>query len=77
MNRDQVLLAGALGQAAFLRGKSCSPASDQDFLLFLRACGNRAVGQTPPGEAPTLALLGAWLAAWQQAQREQMQPAAW
>lgn len=71
MNQDQMLLAGALGHAAFLRGKPCSPASDEEFLRFLKACGNRAVGQTPAGEAPTLALLRAWIAQWQRAQCEQ------
>ena len=63
--KDQLLLAGELGRAAFQAGKACSPAKDKEFMQFLRACDNRRVGMAAAGEAPSLALLMAWMRCWQ------------
>jgi hypothetical protein len=68
--QDQIMLAGEMGRNAFVAGKSCAPASDKNFMKFLQANGGREVGKTPTGEAPTLALLGAWIDQWQRAARE-------
>jgi hypothetical protein len=67
--KDQLLLAGELGKAAFHAGKTCSPAKDKEFMQFLRACDNRRVGMAAPGEAPSLALLMAWMRCWQTEQQ--------
>lgn len=67
--KDQLLLAGELGKAAFHAGKACSPAKDKEFMQFLRACDNRRVGMAPAGEAPSLALLMAWMRCWQTEQQ--------
>ena len=67
--KDQLLLAGELGKAAFHAGKICSPAKDKEFMQFLRACDNRRVGMVAAGEAPSLALLMAWMRCWQTEQQ--------
>ena len=67
--KDQLLLAGELGRAAFHVGKACSPAKDEEFMQFLRACDNRRVGTAAAGEAPSLALLMAWMRCWQTEQQ--------
>ncbi len=67
--KDQLLLAGELGKAAFHAGKICSPAKDKEFMQFLRACDNRRVGTAAAGEAPSLALLMAWMRCWQTEQQ--------
>ena len=75
--KDQLLLAGELGRAAFYAGKICLPAKDKDFMRFLRACDNRRVGTAAAGEAPSLALLMAWMRCWQtEQQRAAALPAA-
>ena len=63
--KDQLLLAGELGRAAFQAGKACSPAKDKEFMQFLHACDSRRVGMAAAGEAPSLALLMAWMRCWQ------------
>ena len=63
---DQVIKARLLGETAFQAGKTCSPKGERDFLKFLLDCGDRKVGQTPVGEAPTLDLLDAWISSWHQ-----------
>ncbi len=65
-SKDQLLLASELGRAAFHAGKPCSPAKDKDFKRFLLSCGDRRVGASPTGEAPTLALIDAWITQWRQ-----------
>lgn len=67
--KDELLLAGELGKAAFHAGKICSPAKDKEFMQFLRACDNRRVGMAATGEAPSLALLMAWMRCWQTEQQ--------
>jgi hypothetical protein len=67
--KDQLLLAGELGKAAFHAGKACSPTKDKDFMQFLRACDNRRVGMAATGEAPSLALLMAWMKCWKTEQQ--------
>lgn len=67
--KDQLLLAGELGKAAFHVGKTCSPAKDKEFMQFLRACDNRRVGTAAAGEAPSLALLMAWMRCWRAEQQ--------
>lgn len=67
--KEQLLLAGELGKAAFHVGKICSPAKDKEFMQFLRACDNRRVGMAAAGEAPSLALLMAWMRCWQTEQQ--------
>lgn len=73
--KEQLFQAGVLSSAAFHAGKPSSPASDHDFLEFLRDCGSRDVGFTPTGEAPTLELLSAWLRHWRQASESKARPA--
>ena len=70
-SRDQLLMAGELGRAAFHAGNPCSPAKDKDFKRFLMSCGDRRVGASPPGEATTLALLDAWITQWRQQEKTQ------
>ena len=65
-SKDQLLLAGELGRAAFHAGKPCSPAKDKDFKAFLLSCGDRRVGGAPVGEAPMLTLLDAWMTRWRE-----------
>jgi hypothetical protein len=72
--REQLFQAGLLGAAAFHAGKPQSPAGDGDFLEFLLSCGDRQVGCTPAGEAPTLALLDAWIRHWHQASESRARP---
>jgi len=67
--KDQLLLAGELGKAAFHACKACSPAKDKEFMQFLRACDNRRVGMAAAGEAPSLALLMAWMRCWRAEQQ--------
>jgi hypothetical protein len=64
---EQLFQVGALGMAAFHAGKSCSPIRDVDFLQFILSCGDRKVGVTPTGEAPTLELLNTWIRHWRTA----------
>jgi hypothetical protein len=74
--REQSFQAGLLGTAAFHAGKSRSPTEDRDFLELLLSCGDRRVGHTPTGEAPTLDLLGAWIRHWSQSSASHARPAS-
>jgi len=61
MSATQLFAAAALGTAAYRAGRPCTPAHDPALMAMLVG---REVGVTPPGEAPTTALLDAWLWAW-------------
>lgn len=58
---SQLFAASVLGTIAFNTGRACVPAHDAELMSMLEG---RRIGQTPEGEASTVAILDAWLKSW-------------
>jgi hypothetical protein len=58
---NQLLEAGSLGFVAFTSGKKRVPAQDKSLVKFFKG---RKVGETPEGEASTIAIMEAWNKGW-------------
>lgn len=60
----QLLEASVLGTLAFKNGLKRAPFYDTELMKFL---DGRGVGETPKGEASSIAIMKAWINAWDNA----------
>lgn len=63
---SQLLTAETIGLIAYEQGRKNFPAHDATLVEMVKG---RKVGQTPEGEASTVAIFRAWSGAWHKANR--------
>ena len=59
--KQQIESAKKLGALAYANGTKCAPCLDKALLGMLVG---RSIGETPEGQAPSVALFTAWTNAW-------------
>lgn len=59
--KTQILAAAILGTEAYNAGKKRVAGWDPELMAMM---ARRKIGETPPGEAPSVKLMEIWLEAW-------------